>query len=95
MSIVPSNKKRLRLSDDDLALLPSLILTFPRLSSRWNQGCHNVALLYEEIVAASDTRVRSGRFRCGFVLFARKSHTPSPNRRSSGTNPLLPEALRL
>jgi transposase len=29
VSIVPSNKKRLHRRDDDLALLPSLILTFP------------------------------------------------------------------
>jgi transposase len=33
------------------------------LASRWNQGCHNVARLYEEIVAASDTQVRDGRLR--------------------------------
>jgi Transposase/Helix-turn-helix domain of resolvase len=64
------------------------------LTSRWNQGCHNVTRLYEEIVAASDTRGRSGRFRCDCVLFGRKSHAPSPNRRSSGTNLLRPEALR-
>jgi transposase len=64
------------------------------LISRWNQGCHNVTRLYEEIVAASDTRVRSGHFRCDFVLFGRKSHAPSPNRRSSGTSLLRPEALR-
>jgi hypothetical protein len=64
------------------------------LTARWNQGCHNVARLYEEIVAASDTRGRSGRFSCDCVLFARKSHTLSPNKPSSGTNPLLPEALR-
>src|SRR6266699_4138054 len=44
VSIVPSNKKCLHLCDDDLALPPSLIPTFPRLSSRWNQGCHNVAV---------------------------------------------------
>jgi hypothetical protein len=41
-----------------------------------------------------DTRVRSVHFRCDFVLFGRKSHAPSPNRRSSGTNPFRPEALR-
>ncbi|MFL5588245.1 MAG: transposase [Ktedonobacteraceae bacterium] len=64
------------------------------LTSRWNQGCHNVAQLYEEIVAASDIRGRSGRFRCGFAPFVLKEHVPSPNRRSSGTNPLLPEVLR-
>ena len=64
------------------------------LTARWNQGCHNIARLYEEIVAASDTRGRSERCSCGFVLFARKSHAPSPNRRLSGTNRLLPEAWR-
>jgi hypothetical protein len=42
-----------------------------------------------------DTRGHSGRCRCGFVLFVLKDHAPSPNRRLSGTNPLLPEALRL
>src|SRR5207248_2328382 len=63
------------------------------LTARWNQGCHNVARLYEEIVAASDTRGRSGPFRCGFVPFVRKSHTLSPSRQSSGTSLLLPEAL--
>jgi hypothetical protein len=46
------------------------------LTSRWNQGCHNVAQLYEEIVAASDTQGRSGRFRCGFAPFVRKRARP-------------------
>jgi transposase len=64
------------------------------LTSRWNQGCHNVARLYEEIVAASDTRGHSGYFRCGFILFVRKVHTPSPSRQSSGTSLLRPEVLR-
>ena len=67
----------------------------PYLTARWNQGCHNVARLYEEIVAASDTRGHSGRCSCGCVLFARKSHAPSRNRRLSGTNLPLPEELRL
>jgi hypothetical protein len=50
--------------------------------------------LYEEIVAASDIRGRSGPFRCGCVPFVRKSHARSPNRRSSWTGLLRPEALR-
>ena len=54
-STVPSNRKRLHRRSDDLALLPSLIPTFPRLSVRWNQGCHNVARLYEEIVTQGYT----------------------------------------
>jgi transposase len=54
------------------------------LTVRWNQGCHNVARLYEEIVAASDTRVRSGPFRCDYVLFGKKSHAPSPIRNREG-----------
>jgi transposase len=65
------------------------------LTARWNQGCHNVARLYEEIVAASDTPGRSERCNCGFVLFARKAHAPSPSRPSSGTSLLRPEAWRL
>jgi len=64
------------------------------LTARWNQGCHNIARLYEEIVAASDTWGRSGRFRCGFVPSVRKSHALSPSRQSSGTSLLRPEALR-
>jgi transposase len=67
----------------------------PYLTARWNQGCHNVARLYEEIVAASDTPGPSGRCSCGCVLFVRKSHAPFPNRQLSGTNLPLPEALRL
>jgi transposase len=63
------------------------------LSSRWNQGCHNVAQLYKEIVAASDTQGHLARFRCGFVPFADKSHALSPSRQSSGTSLLHPEAL--
>jgi transposase len=53
------------------------------LASRWNQGRHNVAQLYEEIVAASDTQVRGERLSCGFAPFVRKRPVPSPNRRSS------------
>ncbi len=64
------------------------------LTSRWNQGCHNVAQLYEEIVAASDTRVPSAPFRCGFAPFVGNSHALSPNRRSSWTSLPRPEALR-
>jgi transposase len=41
-----------------------------------------------------DTRGRSGRFRCGFVPFGRKSRLLSPSKRSSGTSLLHPEALR-
>jgi transposase len=64
------------------------------LTSRWNQGCHNVARLYEEIVTASDTRGHSGRFRCGFAPFVLKKHAPSLKRPSSWTSRLRPEALR-
>jgi transposase len=64
------------------------------LTSRWNQGCHNVAQLYEEIVAASDTQGRSVRFRCGFAPFVLKEHAPSRNRPSSWTSLLRPEGLR-
>jgi transposase len=42
----------------------------------YRQGCHNVAQLYEEIVAASDTQGRSVRFRCGFAPFVRKRARP-------------------
>jgi Transposase len=65
------------------------------LTLRWNQGCHNVAQLYEEIVAASGTRGRSARFRCSFAPFVEKSPIPSPSRRSSWTSLLRPEELRL
>ncbi len=64
------------------------------LASRWNQGCHNAAQLYEEMVAASDRRARGARLRCGFTPFVPQEYAPSRNRRSSGTNLLRPEALR-
>src|SRR5262249_19512075 len=56
------------------------------LASRWNQGCHNVARLYEEIVAASDIRGRGVHLRCGCAPFVPKERARSGNRPSSGTS---------
>jgi hypothetical protein len=74
-STVPSNRKRLHRRSDDLALLPSLIPTFPRLSSRWNQGCHNVTRLYEEIVAQRYTGTQR-TLQMRRASFSAESRTP-------------------
>jgi len=67
----------------------------PYLTVRWNQGCHNVARLYEEIVAASDTRVHSGPFRCDARPFRQKVARPVSKQTVIWDKPPSPRGVAL
>jgi hypothetical protein len=92
---VSSNRKRLHRRSDDLALLPLLIPTFPRLSSRWNQGCHNVTRLYEEIVAEAIHGYAADASDATRVLCGRKSHGPVSKQTVIWDKPPSPRGVAL